>query len=163
MAIYMKVPGTDGSCTAAGYKKWIELDSINFGVSRPVSMRTGNMSNRAADLPQFEEVVISKETEDSTYGILNEAVLGKEGKKIEIAIVEPGDAPTEYVKYVMEDCIVSSFQMSAVGGEAGNSKPVETAGISFSKIEVCFTTHDKANKGGGVPRVCYDLAEGKKA
>lgn len=162
MAIYMKVPGVDGSCTASGYKNWIELNSLDFNVVREVSMRTGNMSNRAADLPQFGEIMVSKDTENATYGILNEAVLGKEGKNIEIAVVEPGDTPTEYVKYVLNDCIVSSYSMSAVGGDAGTSKPVETAGISFSKIEVCFTTHDKANKGGGVPRVCYDLAEAKK-
>jgi len=157
MAIYMKVPGADGSVTASGYEKWIELDSMQFGVGRSVAMVTGNMANRASGLPSFSEITVSKETEDSTYGLLNEAVLGKEGKKIELAVVEPGDTPTEFVKYVLEDAIVSSFSMSASGG-----KPHESISISYSKIEIAFTTHDKANKGGGVPRIVYDLAAGKK-
>ena len=158
MAIYMKVPGADGSVTASGYEKWIELDSMDFGVNRHVSMETGNMANRAAGLPQFSEVVVTKETEDSTYGILNEAVLGKEGKEIELAVVEPGDTPEEYIKYKLKDAIFSSWSMSAAKG----GKPLESSAISFSFVEVAFTTHDKANKGGGVPRVAYDLSAGKK-
>ncbi len=128
MAIYMKVPGADGSVTASGYEKWIELDSMQFGVGRAVAMTTGNMANRASGLPSFSEITVSKETEDSTYGLLNEAVLGKEGKKIELAVVEPGDKPTEYVKYVLEDAIVSSYSMSAAGG---SGKPHESLSISY--------------------------------
>ena len=158
MAIYMKVPGADGSVTASGYEKWIELDSVQFGVGRPVDMTTGNMANRASGLPSFSEITVSKETEDSTYGLLNEAVLGTEGKKVELAVVEPGDTPTEFVKYVMEDVIISSYSMSASGG----GKPHESISLSYSKIEIAFTTHDKANKGGGVPRIVYDIAAGKK-
>ena len=158
MAIYMKVPGADGSVTASGYEKWIELDSMQFGVGRSVSMITGNMANRAAGLPSFSEITVSKETDDSTFGLLNEAVLGKEGKKIEIAVVEPGDKPTEYVKYELEDAIISSYSMSATG-----SRHHESASISYAKVTVSFTTHDKANKGGAVPRVAYDLTKGTKA
>ena len=157
MAIYMKVPGADGSVTASGYEKWIELDSMDFGVSRGVSMDTGNMANRAAGLPSFSEVTVSKYTDDSTYGLLNDAILGKEGKEIELAVVEPGDTPTEYVKYLLKDAIVSSYSMSAAG-----EQPHESVAISYSFVEIAFTTHDKANKGGGVPRVAYDLALAQK-
>lgn len=157
MAIYMKVPGADGSVTSSGYEKWIELDSMQFGVGRSVSMVTGNIANRSAGLPSFSEVTVSKEMDDSSFGLLNEAVLGKEGKKIEIAVVEPGDKPTEYVKYELEDAIFSSYSMSAAG-----SRPHESASISYSKVTVSFSTHDKANKAGGVPRVIYDLAKGTK-
>jgi type VI secretion system secreted protein Hcp len=157
MAIYMKVPGADGSVTASGYEKWIELDSMQFGVGRMVTMDTGNLANRSSGLPSFSEITVSKTTDDSTYGLLNDAILGKEGKKIEIAVVEPGDKPTEYVKYTLEDAIISSYSMSAAG-----DKPHESVSISYAKVEVAFTTHDKANKGGGVPRVGYDLALGTK-
>jgi len=157
MAIYMKVPGAEGSVTASGYEKWIELDSMQFGVGRMVTMDTGNLANRASGLPSFSEITVSKATDDSTYGLLNDAILGKDGKKIEIAVVEPGDKPTEYVKYTLEDAIISSYSMSAAG-----DKPHESVSISYAKVEVSFTTHDKANKGGGVPRVGYDLALGTK-
>jgi type VI secretion system secreted protein Hcp len=157
MAIYMKVPGADGSVTASGYEKWIELDSMQFGVGRMVTMDTGNLANRASGLPSFSEITVSKATDDSTYGLLNDAILGKEGKTIELAVVEPGDKPTEYVKYELSDAIISSYSMSAAG-----DRPHESVSISYAKVEVSFTTHDKANKGGGVPRVGYDLALGTK-
>jgi type VI secretion system secreted protein Hcp len=157
MAIYMKVPGADGSVTASGYEKWIELDSMQFGVGRMVTMDTGNLANRASGLPSFSEITVSKATDDSTYGLLNDAILGKDGKTIELAVVEPGDKPTEYVKYELSDAIISSYSMSAAG-----DRPHESVSISYAKVEVSFTTHDKANKGGGVPRVGYDLALGTK-
>jgi type VI secretion system secreted protein Hcp len=157
MAIYMKVPGAEGSVTASGYEKWIELDSMQFGVGRMVTMDTGNLANRASGLPSFSEITVSKATDDSTYGLLNDAILGKDGKTIELAVVEPGDKPTEYVKYELSDAIISSYSMSAAG-----DRPHESVSISYAKVEVSFTTHDKANKGGGVPRVGYDLALGTK-
>jgi type VI secretion system secreted protein Hcp len=130
---------------------------MDFGVSRGISMDTGNMANRAAGLPSFSEVTVSKYTDDSTYGLLNDAILGKEGKEIELAVVEPGDTPTEYVKYLLKDAIVASYSMSAAG-----EQPHESVAISYSFVEIAFTTHDKANKGGGVPRVAYDLALAQK-
>ncbi len=90
MAIYMKVPGADGSVTAAGYEKWIQLQSMQFGVGRYVGMDTGNLANRAEGLPNFSEVTVSKETDEASHALLNDAVLGKAGKKIEIAVVEVG-------------------------------------------------------------------------
>jgi type VI secretion system secreted protein Hcp len=158
MAIYMKVPGAEGSVTASGYEKWIELDSMNFGVHRTVSMDTGNMANRAAGLPSFSEISVSKATDNSTYGLLTEAVLGKEGKEIELAVVEPGDAPIEYVKYTLKDAIISAYDMSA----GPDGMPMESVTISYSWVEIAFTAHDQANKPGTVGRVSYDLAAGTK-
>jgi type VI secretion system secreted protein Hcp len=158
MAIYMKVPKAEGSVTAEGYKKWIELDSMQFGVGRMVTMDTGNMANRSVGLPAFSEITVSKNTDDSTFGLLQDALMAKEGKQIIMAVVEPGDDPTEYIKYELEDAIISSYSMSAGGG----GRPSESISISYAKIVVSFTTHDRANKGGAVPRVSYDLAKGNK-
>jgi type VI secretion system secreted protein Hcp len=158
MSIYMKVPGADGSVTATGYEKWIELDSMQFGVGRHVGMDVGNMANRAAGLPNFSEVSVSKQMEESSHALLNDAVLGKSGKKIEIAVVEVGDTAEEMVKYDLEDSIFSSFSMSAGGG----GRPQESLSISYSKLTVSFAASGKDHKAGATPRVIYDLTLAKK-
>jgi type VI secretion system secreted protein Hcp len=161
MSIYMKVPGVDGSVTTKGYEKWIELTSLGFGVSRQVAMDVGNVSNRAAGLPQFSEVSVSKEMDESSYGLMNDAVLGKEGKLFEIACVEVGDTAVETVKYDLDNSIISSYSPSGSGGQGGG-RPYESMSISFSKITASFSSKDKAGASGAKPRVIYDLATASK-
>lgn len=158
MSIYMKVPGIDGSVTAKGYEKWIEVDSMQFGVGRAVSMTAGNMANRLDGLPSFSEITISKQSDDATYGLLNESVLGKAVKEVTLVVVDSGEAPTEYVKYLLKDSLFSSYSMSAGSG----GRPNESVSISYAFLEVSFATHTQANTAGGVPRVAYDLAAGTK-
>lgn len=156
MPIYMKMDGVTGGVTASGYEKQVALESLDFGCGRVVSMRVGDVANRSENLPEFSELNCSKRTDESSYGILNEAVAGKKGKTCEIAIVEPGDKPTEYVKYKLKDCIVSAYNMSS-----GGDQPMESFSLSFSDVEVKFTPTDKTGASGGPGIVGFDLATGK--
>lgn len=158
--IYMKVPGVSGSVTASGYEKQIQIASMNFGVVRSVSMEVGNIANRQASLPQFTEISLTKQADVSSGGLLNQAVLGVKGLKIEIAVVETGDKPREYVKYELEDAMVSSYNMSATDGSG--DQPYEAITLSFAKVTVSFTEYDKANNPGKTDRVVYDLVKGVK-
>jgi type VI secretion system secreted protein Hcp len=152
----MEVEGVEGSVTAKGYEKWIALESINFAVQRYASMEVGDLSNRNAALPNFSEISVTKQTENATYGLLHEVVLADKAKpKIKIAVVEPGKEPVEYILYTLGDVIFSGYSMSA----GADGRPHESINISYAKIEIAFTTHDKANEGGGVPRIPYDLAK----
>ena len=163
MAIYMKVPGVDGSVTAKGYEKQIELSSMSFVVSRPVNMGVGNVANRKAALPDFQDIAISKNMDESSYGCLKEAVMATQGKDIEISIVEPGDTPTEFVKYTLTDTFFSLYSMSGAGGpNMGKEAMQESANLSFSKIEVAFTPADAKGTAGGPQRVIYNLATASK-
>jgi len=163
MAIYMKVPGVDGSVTSKGYEKQIELQSMNFAVFRPVDMTVGNVANRKAGLPNFQEISISKVMDESSYGCLKEAVMATSGAEIEITLVEAGDDPTEFVKYTLTDTFFSSYNMSGQGGAGlGKEAIQESASLSFSKIEVAFTPADSKGSAGTPQRVLYNLATGSK-
>lgn len=163
MAIYMKVPGVDGSVTTKGYEKQIELSSMNFGVFRPVDMTVGNVANRKAGLPNFQEIAISKVMDESSYGCLKEAVMAQKGAVIEITLVEAGEAPTEFVKYKLTDTFFSNYSMSGMGGAGlGKEAIQESASLSFSKIEVAFTPAGKDGVAGTPQRITYDLATGTK-
>ena len=163
MAIYMKVPGIDGSVTAKGYEKQIELTSMNFGVSRAVAMDIGNVANRKAGLPQFQEISITKNMDESSYGCLKEAVMATKGNDIEISIVEPGDAPAEFVKYTLTDTFFAHYSLSGAGGAGSGKEALQESGmLSFSKIEVAFTPADATGSAGTPQRVIYNLATASK-
>jgi type VI secretion system secreted protein Hcp len=60
MAIYMKIDGIDGSVTAKGFEKQIELHSFQFGVGRAISMDSGNAANRSHGRPSLSEITVTK-------------------------------------------------------------------------------------------------------
>lgn len=155
MAIYMKVPYATGSVTAAKYKNWIDLDSLDLGVERAISMETGSLKARASGVPKFTLFTVRKETEDASPGILSELLHGVSGQKVEIAVVEAGDQPKEIVKYTLMDALVAAYSVSASG-----ETPYESLSFAYSEIEMAFTPRDTANSGAAPTRVSYSLEKG---
>lgn len=155
MAIYLKYDGVKGAVTAKGYEGQIALEGVEFSVAREVEQITGDMQNRARNLPAFEKVKCSKQSDQASYGLLNDAVKGAKGKTAEISIVEPGDQPTEFIKYTLKDVIICGFDQSSDGDQ-----PSENFEMSFSDIEVKFTPHGKDGSAGSPGIVGYDLATG---
>ncbi len=156
MSIYMQVEGVQGSVTAKGFEQWIELNSFHFSTSRNISMEAGNASNRNHGRPSISEIVVTKNLEQASFGLLQEALRGDKGKKITIRVVEVAqDKLREYVSYELEDTLLSSYSIASGGGI-----PSETISLSYSKITASFTATDKSNKSSQPARVVYDVAQG---
>lgn len=156
MTIYMQIDEITGSVTAKGFEKWIELNSFHFSTSRSISMEAGNLTNRSHGRASVSEIVVTKMMEQSSFGLLQDALRGDKGKKVTIKIVEVSqDKFREYVSYELEDTLLSGYSISTGGGV-----PSETVTLSYSKITTSFTSADKSNKAGQPARVVYDLALG---
>ncbi|MCG8611455.1 MAG: type VI secretion system tube protein Hcp [Pseudomonadales bacterium] len=161
MAIFLEWDGGSikGNVTAEGYTDWIKLENLQFGVGRGITMEAGNMSNREATRPNMSEVSISKVMDGASSGLFQEALVGSDGKKVVITVVKTGaDKVEEYVKYELEDAIISSYSMSA--GDSG--PPFENLAISYSQLTMAYTAADKKNTAGNQGIVGYSLTAGKK-
>ena len=159
MAIYMEFDGGSpkGDVTAEGYKDWIKIDSLQWGVGRGISMQVGAISNREASNPSFSEVTISKQMDNASSGLMKASMAGAEGVKVIIDCVRTGNAVQQYCQYTLHDCLVSSYSMTS-GGEGA---PQESLSISFSKIEYKYTPSDTGGKGETPAIIGYDLSVGK--
>ncbi len=158
MAIYLEYEGIKGNVTAEGYKDHIAVDSLTFGVGRGISMEPGNLSNREATRPTVSEVTLTKVADNSATALFKEAVTGSAGKKVTIKFVQTGaDKVTEYMDYVLEDCLVSGYNISA----SGEGDPIESISLSFAKVMVNYNDFDKSNKSASPQRVGYDLTTAK--
>ncbi|ARU56392.1 hemolysin-coregulated protein [Oleiphilus messinensis] len=161
MAIFLNYNDDEitGNVTAKGYENWIKVDNVEFGLGRGITMEAGNMSNREATRPTISEVTVNKVMDGASSGIFKEALVGSDGKKIVISVVKTGaDQVDEYVKYELEDALVSSYSMSA--GDVG--PPTEVLSFSFAKITMTYVAADKANTAGNQGIVGYDLEAGRK-
>ncbi|WP_075188054.1 Hcp family type VI secretion system effector [Teredinibacter haidensis] len=159
MAIYLEWEGIEGNVTADGYDKHLSVDSFQFGVARGITMEAGNCSNREASRPSFSEVHVTKPADNSCTAIFTEGAYGSAGKTIKVKFVQTGsDKVTEYMTYTLENCLVSSYSVSA----DSEGDPIEAISISYTAIEVNYADYDMTNKQASPQRVGYDLAKAAK-
>lgn len=158
MAIYIEFEGIKGNVTADGFADHIKVLSLNFGVSRGISMESGHMANREATRPSLSEITFTKLADISSTPLFKESVTGSTGKKVKIKFVQTGaDKVTTFMDYELEDCLVSSYSVSA----GGDSDPVESISLSFAKVLVNYHDYDKKNAGKSPQRAGYDLTSAK--
>jgi type VI secretion system secreted protein Hcp len=158
LAIYMKVPFTEGSVTTAGYQGWIQLSSLQLDTDRSLSAEVATLANRAHGVPRFSLFNISKLVDESSPGLAGEAWHGSTGHDIEIAVVEPGiEKPVESVRYKLSKAMLSSYSFSSSG-----DRPNENFAFTYALIEIKFTPHDNAGRAGTTGRVSYDLTINEK-
>ena len=152
MAIYMKLPYASGSVTAAKYEKWIDVDSLHFGVDRSVSMETSSLNNRGSGVPHFKQFAVTKGLDESSPLILEALVNKKSGDVVEIAVVEAKDSPKEIVRYILKDAIVASYTVAGSG-----DRPHENLSFTYSEFEMAVTPRSTGNQGTATIRFSHNL------
>ncbi|MCE9529819.1 MAG: type VI secretion system tube protein Hcp [Planctomycetes bacterium] len=160
MPIYMQYDGIKGSVTEAGHKEWIELQSCQMGTHRNVTSAVGGSSNREASAPSISEIVITKNLDAASAELFRASLVG-EGKKVKIDFCKTDkDKLTPYLQLELENTLVSSFSLSGHGG-SGNSAPMESLSINFTKISLNHLSPDESNAKTKPIRAGYDLSAAK--
>lgn len=157
MAIYVKIDGIEGDVTKKGHENWVDVQSMQFGVDRSISTPTGRAANRETSEPNVSEVTLMRELDKSSPLLFKEAVVGRQGKKVQIDLVATGDPGELYMTYKLDNVLVSGYTVAA--NETG--RPTETISLNFSKIEMSYTARDAGNTGKAALRCEYDLATAK--
>ena len=154
MSIYLKLGHIKGSCSESDYEQQIKLNNVKFGVQRSVQMIVGNMKDRErSGYPQVQQVVFHKDIDSASPYLLQEVCKGKACGDAEITFTHNDNS---YVKFVLNDAILSAYNIVGYGEE----KPSEEITISFTKFEMVYTPYDdKGNSEAPIP-VSYDLREG---
>ena len=161
MPIYMKYDGVDGAVTAAGFEKWIELDSCQLGVNRAIA--SGARGNRESSTPSFSDITVTKPQDKASTGLFTASLFG-EGKKVNIAFTKTstdGATQQKFLELTLENTLISTFSMSGHGGDA-SQQPSEMLALNFTKIEWKHTETDMKNKAATPAIASWDLASGKK-
>ena len=162
MAIYMKIDGIDGHVTAKGYEKWIEVDSLNFGVSRNISTVPGNVTDRESTKPKVSEIIVSKQMCKASPNLFSEACVGKSKPNVKIHVCQTGgDSVSPYMEYTLSNVLLSNYQVNGIE-RAEKVPPTENVNLNFDKIEMKYTPYDdKHNPQSPIP-AGYDLSTAKK-
>jgi type VI secretion system secreted protein Hcp len=161
-AMFLKITGPDvkGESTADGHKDEIEITSFSQGVSMATTPASTSGS-RTAERASFHDVTVTKMVDKSTpelaKGVSQGTTYGE--MVISIARADGAGGMVQYLKYTLNDVVISSLQVSgADGGGLAN----EAATFSYGKIKWEYTATDPAKGGaqGTVP-FTFDVGANK--
>ncbi len=139
--IYCKIEGIPGESTDDGHKDWIDVEGFQYGCQQQVS-GFGEGAGRTGGRVSYSEVNLSKSFDKSSPLLTQFCNNGKHITKIEFEFCLATEDKHVFLKYTLEDVIVSSVSVS--GGPGG--KPSESVSLSMGKISTEYTPID--GKGG---------------
>lgn len=158
MPIYMQIDGINGNVTTAGHEKWIQLESMQFGVGRGItSAGIGQETNREASTVSISEIQITKIMDETSPSLFIEACIGK-GKTVKIHFMRTGDQVQSFMEYTLNKVLISSYSMET----SGEGHPNESLSLNFDKIEMKYTPYDDQNQPKSPVPAGYDLVAAKK-
>lgn len=138
-----------GSSNAGGHVGWINIDTLQFSVSRSVTSTGGNTTRKASN-PEFNNFSLTKATDIASADLYFQAVGGDSLGKAEIHFVQmegTNKEPQVYLKYELHDAIITSYNINS-----GGDHPTETISINFTKIVKQYDHFDGKKKSAGTPK-----------
>ncbi len=158
--MFLRVDGIDGESTDDKHARWIEVLSFDHGVSRavPVEAASGGRTRRAAE---FQNLQVVKALDRSTPDLSIRCANGKHIKSVELELCQGSGDRLRFMKYTLQDCIVTSVASS--GTTDGSSPPVESVTFAYGIITWEYTPIDAKGRPGAALIRTWDVAANKPA
>ncbi len=158
--MYMKVEGIPGESTDDAHTDWMELLSYSQGLSQAVSGTSGT-GGRTGGRADFQHFSITKEIDSGSPDLAIYCASGKHIPKIEIELCLATENKHVFMKYVMEDVIVSSvFQKAGNGSE--ENRPTEMVTFAYGKLVWEYTPVDQMGVTGAASTRTWNLETNKQ-
>ncbi len=117
-----------------GRSDWIEIDSFQWGVGRPMS--AGLPSGDLVTTP----VTVMKAIDKASPKLAEACTKGTHLDEVTIELRRAGSPQMAYLVIVMENTMISGYQ---IGGGSQGSGPTEQVTFTFEKITVEYASGDK--------------------
>ena len=138
MAIYRKFPGVDGAVYWGKNPNYHELKSFEWGADRHVPAPKSGVA-RKPHTPDVNEVTVTKDGDKASPLLFQAAVSGDANKAptVTIDFTTGATGETSYMKYELENCLISSYSVRSNGGETST----EELSLNFTKITYSADTN----------------------
>jgi type VI secretion system secreted protein Hcp len=154
----MKYGDIDGQVEIQGFEKWIELESLSFGVSRGLRAGAGaGGASREGTHAEVSDIAISKAFDAASSKLFQYSVGNAKAAKVDIKFTSLSNNKVEtYLEVELQDTLISSFQTGGAGGAHGNV-PTESLSLNFLKITFTPSPIDKTGAPQKGPVVNFDV------
>lgn len=140
--IFLQISDIPGDATETNHVDWIVLNSVQFGMSRPVNMADLGSLQRGHANANFQEIIVTTELGKAATKLMASVANGTVRPEITLEQCRAGDAADEglaaYLIWKIKDSMITSYSVS--GSEHG--VPMESWTIAYRKIEVEYKATD---------------------
>jgi hypothetical protein len=133
--IYAKIENVDGPVTTSGYEGFIQIDTVEFGVSRADPTMDGATTRMGVSLNQ---VTVSKKYDHTAVDLLA-AINQNTSFKLEFKYVSTGTEQRTYLSQIFYDCYLTNVEFSS----QTENEPLITFSFSYQKCDFSDQTESK--------------------
>ena len=129
----------NGESIIEKHDKWINVNSLQFGVGRGISS-VGGGGDRESSNPSFSEVTMSKEMDVASTELFMQAVCGQSLGKAELHFIQTGGTAAKgqvYLTIELYEAMVSAYSASS-----GGDRPTESFSLNFTKVSYKYDKYD---------------------
>jgi len=149
----LTIPGVPGESTVV--HNGIDVLTLSFGV-REASRATSGTAGGRTGRPEFSEFIITKKLDKSSPKLMLSCASGTHYPHVTLECRKAGGERSRefYLRYVLSDVLVSSYQ--AVGS-SGNDVPTDQVSFNFGQIDFTYHPQNPDGSQGAAVDACWDL------
>jgi len=128
--MFLKIKDIPGESTDKSHSKEIDILSVLWSNAVPSS---GGIAASTKLAPE-NLLSVTKSIDKSTPKLFEALATGKHIDEATLVVRKAGSTPVEYLKYTLQDIMVSSYSTSG-----SSDRPTESISFNYGKIEVQYT------------------------
>jgi type VI secretion system secreted protein Hcp len=158
---FLKIDGVPGESTDSKHKEWIEVLSYSHGLHQTGGGSNSSGGARSAGRTDHADFSIVKTLDKASPVLALTCSNGKHIPKVTMTLNRATGDKQEYMKYDMEDVLVTSVRPGG-SSKGGDTLPLEEVSFNYGKITWEYTETDhKTGKAGGKITKWWSTVENK--
>jgi type VI secretion system secreted protein Hcp len=154
---YLKIDGVEGESTDSKHKNEIDVESWSWGETQSGTSSGGG--GGGAGKVSMQDFHFVMRLNKASPKLMLACATGDHLKSATLVCRKAGGDQQEYMKIVMSDLIVSSYQ---TGGSTGDVVPIDQISLNFSKIEYEYKPQKADGSLDSPVKTGYDLKLNQK-
>ncbi len=155
--VYMQAEGIPGEATDDKHRDWIKLLAFSHNVTQPQREGRDQGGVRVGGRVDHGDFVVTKLLDKASPKFNLQCCNATSIPKVTLELCQQGGDKQVYMKYVLENVLVSSVQPGGAS-QGGDSSPTETLSLNYNKITWTYTQLDpKTNQPKGNTESFWDL------
>ncbi len=148
---FLKFGDVEGETQNEQHPKHIEIQSFSWsGMHSGTVESGGGLSSGKA---QVADLSLTKFTDKSSPKLKLACCKGEPVDQAYLVVDRAGPNPTTYLKITLNDAVISSYNISASGGDM----PMEQLSLSYTKVTIAYIPVDNKGNPQGSVEAIYDL------
>jgi type VI secretion system secreted protein Hcp len=154
---FLKIDGVEGESTDDKHKGEIDVESWSWGETQSGTSAAGG--GGGAGKVSMQDFHFVMRLNKASPKLMLACATGDHLKSATLVCRKAGGDQQEYMKIVMSDLLVSSYQ---TGGSSGDVVPIDQISLNFSKIEYEYKPQKADGSLDSPVKTGYDLKLNKK-